>query len=1098
MSDRMYPASMETLLRWFTGGENEGQYYGLPASMVYRPSEKDPFRSRRFGQLLETPIGVAAGPHTQLAQNIASAWLMGARYIELKTVQTLDQIEVAKPCIDMEREGYNCEWSQELLLKQSAEEYLKSWVLLHALRRVLGMEGEEPGFIFNLSVGYDLAGIKNENVQKFLDVMADGSARLAPLVEETRKALPSLMNFGVPSRLSDNVTVSTMHGCPPDEIESIGRYLIEERGLHTAIKLNPTLLGSDRLRSLLAANGYAHLSVPEQAFEHDLKWDDALELIRSLRSAADKAGVQFSLKLTNTLEVNNLRKALPEEQTQLYLSGKSLHPLSVTLASQLQEQFNSELDLTFCAGADAFNTPDLLAAGLGPVTVCTDLLRPGGYSRLAQYLEVLKERMEAAGATSLEQFAQKSADAADTAKAFQKNLTGYAKTWQNPSPRKEPGRQNMPMKTARDLPRYDCALAPCVQACAIEQDIPDYLWWVEHGDLDAAWEAVLRQNPLPRITGMVCDHLCVARCTRSHYEDSILIREVKRYIAETFPGADDETGLPTPASSNGLRVAVIGAGPSGLAAAWFLALEGCEVDLYDRREMAGGMASGAIPVFRLDHEALAADIRRIEKLGVKMHLDHDVNRDLIAELHNSHDALYIAVGAQAPRKLELGGERSRGVWNQLDFLGHVRDGGRISVGKRVAVIGGGNSAVDAARTALRLAGDGGEVLLLYRRRRGEMPADPEEVEALIDEGIVLHEQVAPLKILQEDGRLTGLVCLRTRMGKPDESGRARPEPIEGSEFEVQLDTLITALGQEILLDLPFEGELTADPETMETQWAKVYAGGDAIRGASTLIRAVRDGRKASDQIVFNAGFESRIKRTLKQKNFTLEEAQQRQARKAPGVAMPHPESGPDFSLVHRTLTDEEAVAESSRCLQCNDICNLCVGVCPNRANVALPATSKSLPVYEVDMEEGEPRWTERKRIDLTQPYQIVNITDYCNECGNCVSFCPSGERPWADKPRIALSQASFAEEPDAILLRKTGVTAHGVEGGEATLDVVDGEAVFRGEGIEARFQWPEMELVSVSRANGSTVTLDQAADLGLLYSLLEEHYLKKAVTEDRA
>ena len=195
----------------------------------------------RYGKELETPVGMAAGPHTQLAINIIAAWLCGARYIELKTIQTLDELEVSKPCIDMQDEGYNCEWSQELKIEQSFNEYLNAWIIIHILRRELGFEGP-LGTLFNMSVGYNLEGILYENVQWFFDKMKDCSAELIEAKDSIRKIYPRIDELEISSCISDHITLSTMHGCPPDEIGKIGLYLINEKKLHTTIKLNPTLL----------------------------------------------------------------------------------------------------------------------------------------------------------------------------------------------------------------------------------------------------------------------------------------------------------------------------------------------------------------------------------------------------------------------------------------------------------------------------------------------------------------------------------------------------------------------------------------------------------------------------------------------------------------------------------------------------------------------------------------------------------------------------------------------------------------------------------------------------------------------------------------
>jgi len=272
MADRMFPIPIEQLIRWSLDElTSQRSIFGLPEELFHRPWLGDPYRCHQHGQLLETPVGVAAGPHTQLAQNIVVAYLAGARFIELKTVQTLDEIEVAKPCIDMQDAGYNCEWSQELTLGESFAEYLKAWILIRVLRRELDLGiGPEDGFVFNMSVGYDLDGIQGSKVQRFLGSMRDAAALRRRTLQAAARAHPATADLDVPARLSESVTLSTMHGCPPGEIERIGRYLIEELGLHTAIKLNPTLLGAERLREILNGQlGFSDIQVPDEAFEHD-------------------------------------------------------------------------------------------------------------------------------------------------------------------------------------------------------------------------------------------------------------------------------------------------------------------------------------------------------------------------------------------------------------------------------------------------------------------------------------------------------------------------------------------------------------------------------------------------------------------------------------------------------------------------------------------------------------------------------------------------------------------------------------------------------------------------------------------------------------
>jgi len=225
---------------------NRNELFGIPAPVFVQNSLPDSIGITVFNQKLSTPIGVAAGPHTQMAQNIISAWLCGASYIELKTIQTLDELQISKPCIDMQDEGYNCEWSQELRIRDSFHEYLKAWILIHILQHKLGWNtGRE--FVFNMSVGYNFEGIQKDNVQWFLANMSDCSEAKKEIIAELLPLYPALERLTIPDRISNNITLSTMHGCPPDEIEKIGHYLLKEKKLHTFVKLNPTLLGKDDL-----------------------------------------------------------------------------------------------------------------------------------------------------------------------------------------------------------------------------------------------------------------------------------------------------------------------------------------------------------------------------------------------------------------------------------------------------------------------------------------------------------------------------------------------------------------------------------------------------------------------------------------------------------------------------------------------------------------------------------------------------------------------------------------------------------------------------------------------------------------------------------
>lgn len=1032
-TDRFTPLDAATLLRWMQHDLPNKQLFGIDRELFFMPKPDDPFRMERYGKVLETPLGVAAGPHTQLAQNILSAWLCGARYIELKTVQVLDELNVAKPCIDMADEGYNCEWSQELKLDQSFEEYLKAFVLLYVLRDMLNLPveaepGKGPGFIFNMSAGYNLEGIKSPALQRFLDRMENAEEDVKRIKAGLAPLYPTIEKMPIPARLSDNLTVSTMHGCPPDEVESIGRYFITERKYNTAIKLNPTLLGPERLRGILNTQLGYDVCVPDEAFGHDLKYNDGVAIIRNLAAAAETAGVAFGLKLTNTLETANEKQNLPRSEGMVYMSGRSLHPISINLAERLQQEFDGKLDIAFSAGVDTFNVADTLACGLRPITMSSDILKPGGYGRLHQYLDTLRAEMRKAGAHTIAEW-EKSRSPIAGNPGFA-NLVSYAAAVLGKRSRYHKERfPYVSVKTERPLPRFDCAAAPCMSGCPAEQDIPRYLDAVARGDFELAWRVITATNPFPNVQGMACNHQCQSRCTRINYDKPLMIREVKRFVAEKM--AEAASGVP--AAQTGKRAAVIGAGPAGLSCARFLAAQGVEVHLYEEKPVLGGMAGDAIPAFRLTGDSLRRDIDAILKLGVRLHKDTPVDAALFDTLAEENDAVYIAVGAQESLPLGIPGEDAAGVLDQLSFLSAVRRCEPTGIGSHAVVIGAGNSAMDCARAARRLVGENGSVTIAYRRTRKEMPADIEEIEAALDEGVRIVELCAPEEVLADGGRVSGLRCRRMQLVPDPDGGRPRPVPTDET-FTLGADTLIVSIGQRVKAGfLPGAMTLKADPHTSQTSLPNVFAGGDAVRGAATLINAVADGRHAAETILARLGLSAQATATPSdERRPDLDGLRIRQATRVMGPALPErsPEDRLDFDPAIRTLTEEEAMDESRRCLQCDLVCNVCTTVCPNRANVALLSLPMPHPV-QVAVRDGDGVRVETlSNRRLEQSYQIVNIADACNECGNCATFCPSAGAPYRDKPRIHLSRESFDNAPDGYRLASPS-RLEGKRGGKA-------------------------------------------------------------------
>ncbi len=408
------PMSLATMLQridheW----ETRNKVFDLPSARIWRPDPDIDLGFDFLGRRCATPIGPAAGPHSQLAANIVLAWLGGSRLFELKTVQILDELEIARPCIDMETIGYNIEWSQELRIEQSLTEYVKSAMLVELLRNWQPLAehiGADPGpHVFDMSVGYDLAGISSPKVDAFLRGMRDATAEIEALRPEIGGAFASLRDIEFAPQIADTLTLSTFHGCPPDEIESITKHLIDEHELDVIVKLNPTLLGYDKVAHVVNEHlGYTDVSVKESAFDDDLQFERGINLIGELNQYAKDRGRRFGIKLTNTLVVDNTRGFMPDET--MYLSGAPLHVLASALLERLSTAMPGALDIpghdgdimvSFSAGVTKSNLADTLAMGVQPASICSDLLKPGGYGRLAPMLKALTTELKSSGHTNL-------------------------------------------------------------------------------------------------------------------------------------------------------------------------------------------------------------------------------------------------------------------------------------------------------------------------------------------------------------------------------------------------------------------------------------------------------------------------------------------------------------------------------------------------------------------------------------------------------------------------------------------------------------------------------------------------------------------------
>ena len=987
MTDRMRPFSFHKLLTWIVSEYAEHRtVFGIPEERFIRNTGVEPVSF--FGEECALPLGPAAGPHTQLSENIAAAYLTGGRFFELKTVQKLDELEFEKPCIDALDEGYNTEWSTELSLSQAFTEYAHGWVLLHTLKTLFDMDSpDNQGFIFNMSVGYDLAGIQTERMQHFIDSLMDASRHPAFLnaIEELKafaadeNAWPSAPDELKPrirrlSKTADairpdisrSVTLSTMHGCPPEEIESICRYLLSEKGLHTYVKLNPTLLGYELVSDTFLSLGFQDIELNPESFEKDLQYEDAVPMLKRLQGLAKDKNLSFGVKLSNTLGVRNTKNRLPGDE--MYMSGRALYPLTMSLSEKLSADFDGKLPISYSGGANQSNVVDILATGIRPVTVATELLKPGGYLRLAAMAEEISNSgIHWRSGIDPDPVSELADDALD-------NFV-YDKDW------RQPGNVSVPDK----LPLMDCFIAPCKVACPIHQDVPDYIRLVGEKRYEDALRLIYTKNALPHITGYICDHQCMFHCTRLDYEGAVQIREMKRIAAETgYRDFVNSWQRPDPVARG--KAAVIGAGPAGLSAAFFLAVSGMEVTVFEKEKDAGGVVRNVLPDFRIPVEAMEKDIDFIRAQGVR--IEFAATPDIATLKQNGYEFIFIGIGAERERPLPLDGETDL-VIGALDFLKAYKNAPEtLKPGENVAVIGGGNTAMDSARAAIRLPGVE-NVTIIYRRSEAEMPADVEEFDNAIEDGVEFEELMNPESF--KDGILT---CRVMKLGEADASGRPRPEPTDET-FSFHVNTLIAAIGEQVDEHFPQKnglklnpnGTIQVNPDTLETTIPGVFAGGDNRRGPATVVEAIADGKKAAEAII------RKIKPDWNGRLFAETPAHnaKESAERLLGTKGKHKDSGEGLG------NEDLAQSEYARCLQCHEICNKCVEVCPNRANV----------IIELIHNNGH---------NLNQ---ILHIEDLCNECGNCATFCPYDGAPYRDKLTLFSNAADFNESANDGFLVET-------------------------------------------------------------------------------
>jgi len=503
-------------------------------------------------------------------------------------------------------------------------------------------------------------------------------------------------------------------------------------------------------------------------------------------------------------------------------------------------------------------------------------------------------------------------------------------------------------------PVHEEKMPPCNNACPAGNNIQGFISLIRDEKLLDAWRLIKETSPLPGVCGRVCPHPCEQECNRGKYDEAMSIHALERLVADyAFRENVSEKLAISPGKE---RVAIVGSGPAGLSCAYFLAKDGYQVTVFESLPAIGGMLRVGIPKYRLPREILDKEIADIEALGVSFKPNTRIDN---AKELKDYDAVFIATGAHSSRALEVPGEDVAGVISGTEFLRKLNLDGGVQIGKSVAVIGGGNTAIDAARSALRL---GSKSTIVYRRTREEMPAIEEEIEAAGKEGIEIVYLAAPTKVMAQDGKVKEVEFTRMRLGEPDETGRKRPIPIEGSTFKMQVETVISAIGETPDLSLLPKGMALSETGG-EVDGMQIFGGGDAVTGAGRVVDAIASGKRAARAIDKSLrGKESEeqpVKELAPFEEINTAYFPRRAVVKMPELAVNKRASS--FSEINLGISVEEGMKEATRCFSCGVCreCNNCVYFCPDICVAVIDGS------YEFDY-------------------------DYCKGCGICSRECPTG------------------------------------------------------------------------------------------------------------
>jgi len=661
-------------------------------------------------------------------------------------------------------------------------------------------------------------------------------------------------------------------------------------------------------------------------------------------SVADRLGIP-------PINIRNPKQSvynLQEEPSMSCFSGPWLKPLALRDVYEIRKLVGSKPLIVGTGGISTFqDAVEMSMTGADLIGICTAIL-VNGFGFLEGFMKELKGYLDEMGYRSLR----------DTRDILVESIT--------PS-------SDLTIYEGYAQIKDENLSAPCTYNCPAYVPIQACIKMVAEGNLKEAFKQITSKSPLQSVCSRICTHPCETECTRGEVNEPILIREIERFVLEYGRKRGWKPEVISALDKKEEKVAIIGSGPAGLSATYDLARAGYHVTIFESAKIAGGMLRLAIPKFRLPQNLLEEAIEIIKSLGVSVKTGVTFGKDITIDRLKKDDfkATFIGIGAQKEVKLNIPGEEAKGSLTALDFLKCVSMGKSIEIGERVAVIGGGFTAVDSARTAIRLGVK--EVFILYRRTKDEMPAMPEDVLEAEEEGIKVMYLVSPKEIITEEGKVIGIKMLNHVLDQKDASGRRNPVEVEGTEFILKVDTVISAIGQRVQLNcrdmniktMP-SGTIEFNEDTGATNIDGVFVGGDAAMGPSNVISAIASGKRVAASIdKFIAGEETFLRYDLALRVVDKEKVLERQGssprRRRPGIQLLSPsERRKNFDEYTKTLTEEEAVREAKRCFNCG--CGIGCGIC-----------EKICPSFAISFEDN------RIKIDK----------DKCTGCSLCAQFCPN-------------------------------------------------------------------------------------------------------------